>query len=189
MKEIILKEFQKKCILDLLDATSTNKSNEILIKSPTGSGKTIIMVNFINQYLENIDDKAIFIWFTPGIGDLEEQSKSKMEQYIPNRNTKTIKEVLQNGFDAGDTCFINWEVVTKKGNNAISKTEKNNLFERIDEVNVLPSSNETVLGYITAPLIRTVLLYSGISITSPSRNTISALEPGLSIALSRSIPT
>jgi type III restriction enzyme len=133
MKEIILKEFQKKCILDLLDATSTNKSNEILIKSPTGSGKTIIMVNFIDQYLENIDDKAIFIWFTPGIGDLEEQSKSKMEQYIPNRNTKTIKEVLQNGFDAGDTCFINWEVVTKKGNNAISKTEKNNLFERIDE--------------------------------------------------------
>ena len=133
MKNIILKEFQKKCIIDLLDATATNKSSEILVKSPTGSGKTIIMVNFIDQYLENIDNQTVFIWFTPGIGDLEEQSRHKMEQYIPNRNTKTIKEVLQNGFDAGDTCFINWEVVTKKGNNAISKTEKNNLFERIDQ--------------------------------------------------------
>ena len=133
MKNIILKEFQKKCIIDLLDATATNKSSEILVKSPTGSGKTIIMVNFIDQYLENIDNQTVFIWFTPGIGDLEEQSRHKMERYIPNRNTKTIKEVLQNGFDAGDTCFINWEVVTKKGNNAISKTEKNNLFERIDQ--------------------------------------------------------
>ena len=131
MAKLKLKEFQKKCIIKLLESTSSDKK-EILLKSPTGSGKTIIMVNFIDQYLKN-NVNTVFIWLTPGRGNLEEQSKEKMNMYISNRNTKLIKDVLQEGFEDGDTCFINWETVTKKGNNAISQTENNNLYERIAE--------------------------------------------------------
>lgn len=132
MEGIKLKEFQKKAILDLLKATSEGKK-EILLKSPTGSGKTIIMVNFIDQYIENIDKDVVFIWFTPGTGDLEEQSKKKMDLYLPRRNTKLIKDVLQQGFERQDTCFINWEVVSKKDNTAIREAEKTNLYKRINE--------------------------------------------------------
>ena len=132
MEGIKLKEFQKKAILDLLKATSEGKK-EILLKSPTGSGKTIIMVNFIDQYIENIDKDVAFIWFTPGTGDLEEQSKEKMDLYLPRRNTKLIKDVLQQGFEKEDTCFINWEVVSKKDNTAIREAEKTNLYKRINE--------------------------------------------------------
>lgn len=56
-----------------------------------------------------------------------------MDKMFPMRNTKLIKDVLQEGFEDGDTCFINWEKVTKKGNNAIALTEKNNLYERIND--------------------------------------------------------
>lgn len=90
------------------------------------------MVNFIDEYLRN-NSNTVFIWLTPGRGNLEEQSKEKMDKYIKNRNTKLLREVLQEGMQSGDTCFINWETVTKKGNNAIALTEKNNLYERINE--------------------------------------------------------
>ena len=35
---------------------------------------------------------------TPGKGDLEEQSREKMLKHLPNLETKTIQEVLLNGF-------------------------------------------------------------------------------------------
>ena len=127
MEIIKLKEFQKSAILDLLKATSEGKK-EILLKAPTGSGKTIILVNFIDQYIENIDNNVVFIWFTPGTGDLEEQSKKKMDMYLPKRNTKLIKDVIQQGFEKEDTCFINWEEVNKKDNTAIREVEKTNLY-------------------------------------------------------------
>ena len=132
MEIIKLKEFQKSAILDLLKATSEGKK-EILLKAPTGSGKTIILVNFIDQYIENIDNNVVFIWFTPGTGDLEEQSKKKMDMYLPKRNTKLIKDVIQQGFEKEDTCFINWEEVNKKDNTAIREVEKTNLYKRIEE--------------------------------------------------------
>ena len=132
MEIIKLKEFQKSAILDLLKATSEG-TKEILLKAPTGSGKTIILVNFIDQYIENIDNNVVFIWFTPGTGDLEEQSKKKMDMYLPKRNTKLIKDVIQQGFEKEDTCFINWEEVNKKDNTAIREVEKTNLYKRIEE--------------------------------------------------------
>ena len=52
-----------------------------------------------------------------------------------------------------------------------------------------PRLYNTVLGYITAPLIFTVLIYSGMNKTSPSRKTKSKSLPGLEIAFSKLIPT
>lgn len=56
-----------------------------------------------------------------------------MTKYLPNLNSKNIADVLLSGFDAGDTAFINWETITKKGNTALKEQERKNLFERIDE--------------------------------------------------------
>ena len=132
MQDIELKEFQIECVNKLLDATTIGTKKEVLLQAPTGSGKTIILLDYIQEYLEN-NDKTIFVWLTPGKGDLEEQSRSKMSKYLPSFSSKDITEVLLNGFEAGDTAFINWETVTKKGNNALQEAERKNLFERIDE--------------------------------------------------------
>ena len=134
--KIKLKDFQKECLKKLFELSynDDNMQNpkEILLKSPTGSGKTIIMIHYINQYLSD-NSNAVAIWLTPGNADLEVQSKDKMDKYIKGRTTKLLKNVIEDGFERGDTCFINWESVTRKGNNAIDETEKNNLYQRIKE--------------------------------------------------------
>ena len=38
--------------------------------------------------------------------------------------TKTIQDVLLQGFEAKDTAFINWETITKKGNTALKEAER-----------------------------------------------------------------
>lgn len=132
MQGIELKEFQIDCVNKLLDATTVGKKQEVLVQAPTGSGKTIILLDYIQEYIEE-NRNTIFVWLTPGKGDLEEQSRSKMIKYLPNLNSKSITDVLLNGFEAGDTAFINWETITKKGNTALKDAERKNLFERIDE--------------------------------------------------------
>ena len=83
------------------------------------------------KLLENKD--YVFVWLTPGSGELEEQSKNKMNQLLKNRTTKTLNEVLTTGFEEQDTAFINWENVTKKGNTALRELEKSNLYDRIEQ--------------------------------------------------------
>lgn len=132
MQGIELKEFQINCVNDLLNATTVGDKREVLVQAPTGSGKTIILLEYIKEYIEE-SDKTIFVWLTPGKGELEEQSREKMTKFLPNLKSKNLTDVLLSGFEAGDTAFINWETITKKGNNALKEQERKNLFERIDE--------------------------------------------------------
>ena len=77
---IQLKNFQLKAIDELMDAMNSDKK-EIVLKSCTGSGKTIILTHFIDTYMHSFGN-TVFIWLTPGKGNLEEQSKEKMDRYI-----------------------------------------------------------------------------------------------------------
>jgi len=132
MQGIKLKDFQIDTVNKLLDATSVGIKKEVLVQAPTGSGKTIILVSYIEEYLKE-NNKTIFVWLTPGKGDLEEQSRKKMIKFLPHHSTKNIQDVLLQGFEAKDTAFINWETITKKGNNALREAERKNLYERIHE--------------------------------------------------------
>lgn len=132
IREIQLFDFQTDAKNYLLDKTTdSNSRHKIILKSPTGSGKTIMLLSYIEDYLANVDKEMIFIWLTPGKGDLEKQSQEKMEKLIPNAKTGDISDVLLQGFVGGTTYFINWEMITNKTNNALKDTEKKNLFERI----------------------------------------------------------
>jgi len=132
MVRIKLKDFQLECVDKLMNEMTLGDKKNVIIDSPTGSGKTVILLDFIDDYLKEYRN-TIFIWLTPGAGELEEQSQEKMIKFLPHRQVKTIKEVLLEGFEENDTAFINWETVTKKGNNALKETERKNLLERIQE--------------------------------------------------------
>ncbi len=56
-----------------------------------------------------------------------------MTQYIKNRNSKKLDDILLSGFEKQDTVFINWETVTKKGNTALKQAERKNLIEQIEQ--------------------------------------------------------
>ena len=132
MQGIKLKNFQIDAVNNLLNATSVGTKKEVLVQAPTGSGKTIILLSYIEEYFKE-HNNTIFVWLTPGKGELEEQSRDKMTKLLPNLESKTIQEVLLDGFENKDTAFINWETITKKGNNALKDAERKNLFERVHE--------------------------------------------------------
>lgn len=40
-------------------------ARDIILKSPTGSGKTIILTYFMHQYVQSYRN-TVFVWLTPG---------------------------------------------------------------------------------------------------------------------------
>ena len=127
---IQLADFQMKAIAKLMEAMGSSK-RDIVLKSPTGSGKTIILTHFMDEYCKSYCN-TVFVWLTPGKGDLEEQSKAKMDKYIHNAQTKLLADVMTSGFSENDCCFINWEKLTKSGNNALKEGERKNFLEHIE---------------------------------------------------------
>lgn len=127
-----LKQFQLDAIARLDEAMATPGKRNIVFKSPTGSGKTIVLTRFMAEYMRN-HANTLFVWLTPGQGDLEEQSKAKMDRYCNNASTKLLADVMTSGFSAGDAVFINWQKLTNKSNTAIKDSERTNFLEWIEK--------------------------------------------------------
>ena len=126
-----LKRFQSNAVKLLLESMDEPR-RDIILKSPTGSGKTIILTHFMDEYTKS-RGKTVFVWLTPGKGNLEEQSKRKMDAYIRNAQTKLLDDVIKRGFAENDACFINWEKLTKKDNSAFKEGDYGSFPERIDQ--------------------------------------------------------
>ncbi|WP_295088114.1 DEAD/DEAH box helicase family protein [Ruminococcus sp.] len=127
-------EFQEKCVDFLCDKTTSIGTKQVVtVKAPTGAGKTVILVKYVDTYLKNTDGKTAFIWLCPGSGDLEEQSKERMEDLSPQIDTRSLPYSMLCGFEGRSVTFINWELVNRKKNNALKDGERKNLFEKIEE--------------------------------------------------------
>ena len=60
MLTLPLFDFQQNAVQQLLNKTeNTISKQKIIVKSPTGSGKTVILVEYIDEYLENQDNIAL----------------------------------------------------------------------------------------------------------------------------------
>ena len=56
-------EYQNDCVEYLFDKTTSADSKKIItVKAPTGAGKTVILIKYVNFYLNNTGDKVAFIW-------------------------------------------------------------------------------------------------------------------------------
>lgn len=127
-------EFQNECVEFLIDKTVDISSKQVItVKAPTGAGKTVILIKYVDEYLKNTDGHTAFVWLCPGKGNLEEQSKNSMENLTSQRDTRNLMYSMLSGFEPGSVTFINWELVTKKGNTALKDSERSNLFEKIAE--------------------------------------------------------
>lgn len=127
-------EFQTQCVEYLIDKTVETSSKQVItVKAPTGAGKTIILIKYVDEFLKNTSKNTAFVWLCPGKGNLEEQSKERMEQLAPHIDTRNLMYSMMVGFEPGSVTFINWELVTKKGNTALKDSERSNLFEKIAE--------------------------------------------------------
>lgn len=127
-----LKEFQSNAIDKVVFLLNSNKE-EIVIQSPTGSGKTILLSFAIKNYLKSNTNPHCFFWFSPGNGELEEQSKDKFSRLVPEYDTLSLDEAIRNGFRENQVVFVNWEMLDKSGNRALREQETKNLKDRIEE--------------------------------------------------------
>lgn len=127
-------EFQEKASQFILENTGLNmKSNKIILKSPTGSGKTLMLIDYIDKFYTLNHDNVSFIWVSIGQGELEEQSMAKMKTVAPHLNSQDLNEAVRLGFQGKEVTFINWESVTKVSNRAFIRGEKKNLQDKITE--------------------------------------------------------
>ena len=51
---------------------------EVILYAPTGSGKTVLVSRFIDDYLDE-NPNTVFLWLCPGAGGLERQSQDTFE--------------------------------------------------------------------------------------------------------------
>lgn len=133
---IELKDFQEWAVAKLRNIFFSPDSKQTTIFSaPTGSGKTVILIELMDSIIENNpnDYDYAFVWLTPGNGELEEQSYKSTLDKASLSQPQLLSDALTNGFTPQSVTFINWEQVTKKGNIATKDGEVINLFQRITE--------------------------------------------------------
>ena len=125
-----LKNFQEKAVKSLYDAMALEGVRDVVLYSPTGSGKTIVLTHFMSEYMRE-NPGTVFVWLTPGKGNLAEQSKEKMDLYCHNASTKLLSDAMTSGFEPGDSVFINWEKLTHENNVVLKDSERDNLYDLI----------------------------------------------------------
>ena len=131
---ITLKDFQKNIVDKLLSFTAPEYAvNELVIKAPTGSGKTICLLSWIDSYISTTHDNVAFVWFTPGAGELEEQSQDKANSFYSIK-AQSVNDAILHGFDKGSATFINYESVVGKNKKVmLTDSERDNLEDKIEK--------------------------------------------------------
>lgn len=118
---IILKDFQKTAIdqlsLTFLDLWKTGKYKiPLVFKSPTGSGKTIMMAEFLRCLDDNYlfhEDKA-YIWVSFGGDESYSQSKDKLYRYYNDGTDMHLKDynnLSEGKLYKNNILFINWSKI------------------------------------------------------------------------------
>jgi len=127
---IVLRPYQDEAVSKLYsDATSLfqKTGNKVVVfKAPTGSGKTIIMAEFLRKLAsENTTGFLLsFIWAAPR--QLHIQSKEKLERYYyENKAFKCsfFEDLVDKNIDENEILFLNWESINKEGNIYIRDNE------------------------------------------------------------------
>lgn len=144
-------KYKEKAITKLLDITNDiledNNNESIIFKAPTGSGKTIVIAEFLSQLVSNRKDSRAFsfIWAAPR--KLHLQSKEKLEEfYKENRvlECSSLEELTDKKISENEILFLNWESINKKDNVFIRENENDfNLTSIIN--NTIEEGREIIL--------------------------------------------
>ncbi len=135
-----LKEYQNIAIEKL-----KNESNELLnleegklaiFEAPTGSGKTIMIGEFLKRLVNPIDredDKTLsFIWIS--VHDLHNQSKKSLEKHFTNDFIYSEFDNLEdNVIKRNEILFLNWESINKENNIYIRDNERGKNLTKVIE--------------------------------------------------------
>lgn len=137
---IVLKNYQKTAIDELLEDSKKllkrSGSGKLTFKSPTGSGKTLVMAEFLKRLVDDFDvtTPLTFIWTAPR--KLHEQSKESIETYykdIRALECSFFEDLDDRQIQEKEILFFNWESINKKDNIYIKENERENNLSAIIE--------------------------------------------------------
>jgi len=143
---VILKEYQRITVENLFDnikeIIEKNTKESIILKAPTGSGKTVIAIKMMDKLITDLESKNLcFLWLSIGQGKLHLQSAESIKEktgFIYKCTTiDELKSQSKKVIEQNEVIVVNWENIRNKdedGNykNIIMKnSEKTNFLEMI----------------------------------------------------------
>jgi len=135
-----LKIYQQNAIDELLEKAKRllgyPGSKKLVFKSPTGSGKTIMMAEFLKQL---VDDNKVrqpfsFIWTAPR--QLHIQSREKLEKYFEESRAlkcSYFEDLDDRKIGENEILFFNWESINKADNVYIRDNEQDFNLSKVIE--------------------------------------------------------
>ncbi len=134
---MILKRYQQNAVTKLIARSTTLLQKEgsrvCVLKAPTGSGKTIVIAEFLKQLtLAKLPHHYAFLWISSN--DLHLQSKEKVAGYLADSRyvLSLLDEITDDQFQENQIVFVNWESLTKQDKQT---GEFKNLFMKEGEGN------------------------------------------------------
>jgi len=143
---IVLKKYQEEAMDGLLQNTyrllrRAGGRQTMILKAPTGSGKTVIMAAFLNKLCEELPDilelekrNLAFVWIAPN--KLHIQSYLALKHYFSElRSIKPIQfvDVTDNEIKPSEVLFVNWESINKEKNVMVRESELGKtLYQYVD---------------------------------------------------------
>src|SRR3989339_63246 len=167
-----LKIYQENAIDELLEKAKKlleyAGNKKLVFKAPTGSGKTIMMAEFLKRL---VDDKEIkqqlsFIWAAPR--QLHTQSKDKLENYFETSRAlkcSNFEDLDDRKIDLNEILFFNWESINRTDNIYIRDNEQefnlSKVLERTKEegleiVLIIDEAHHHATSEISQGLIRMI---------------------------------
>ena len=147
---IILKEYQEKAVERLIEFTCDalvmpNRRIQMLLKAPTGAGKTVTMAAYLSRLLQEVvlrpdlPRDLAFIWLAPNT--LHLQSYVSLKGFYSELNELKPLQLDDLGgntvLQPKDLLFVNWSSVDKEKNTFRKENEKGfNLEALIENTNI-----------------------------------------------------
>ena len=134
---LTLRPYQSKAVDRLLEETydllaHDRRRQKLVLKAPTGAGKTVVMAEFLSRLAEELPDRAdlpvrqlAFIWIAPG--HLHLQSYGALRQYfIDTRAIHPVQfdDLTENHLRPNELLFLNWQSISSDKNLLVKENEQ-----------------------------------------------------------------
>ena len=123
-----LYDFQAKHEESLLNKCADHE--EMVLCAPTGSGKTVLVCKFIDDYLDENPD-TVFLWLCPGAGGLHKQSEESFAETTSGIPYGDVYGFITEPDPRGHVFFINWDKINKKSNVVLREGEHKDLMTKV----------------------------------------------------------
>lgn len=123
-----LYDFQTKHEENLLHKCADH--HEMVLCAPTGSGKTVLVCKFIDDYLDE-NPNTVFLWLCPGAGGLHKQSEESFAETTSGIPYGDVYGFITEPDPRGHVFFINWDKINKKSNVVLREGEHKDLMTKV----------------------------------------------------------